>query len=93
MLWPSTTSRRSGPGGNFLASKYTRRHHREFWTGDLLDHTGHDRWVADGALTLGRRVRDKADRLRGQDRLFTLSDAQDAGLKAIVAEALRERRV
>ena len=83
----------AGPGGNFLGTRYTRRHHREFWTGDLLDHTGHDRWVADGALTLGQRVHAKAERLRGQDRLFTLSDAQDAGLRTIVAEALRERRV
>ncbi len=82
-----------GPGGNFLGSKYTRRHHREFWTGDLFDHTGHDRWVANGALTLGQRVHAKAERLRAEGRLFTLSDEQDAGLKAIVDEALHGRDV
>ena len=49
----------AGPGGNHLGTKYTRRHHREFWTPALLDHTVHDRWAAEGATTLGARVRSR----------------------------------
>ena len=56
--WRSTRSRPPGPGGNHLGTKYTRRHHREFWTPALLDHNVHDRWAAEGATTLGARVRD-----------------------------------
>ena len=35
-----------GPGGNFLARKYTRRHARDFWYDDLFDHSVYDRWDA-----------------------------------------------
>ena len=49
----------AGPGGNHLGTKYTRRHHREFWTPALLDHAVHDRWAAEGATTLGARVRER----------------------------------
>jgi trimethylamine--corrinoid protein Co-methyltransferase len=80
--------RTAGPGGNFLGTKYTRRHHREFWTPALLDHTMHDRWAADGATTLGERVRARLAKLLAAERPFRLTADQDARLEALLSEAL-----
>jgi trimethylamine--corrinoid protein Co-methyltransferase len=79
--------RAAGPGGNFLGTKYTRRHHREFWMPALLDHNVHDRWAAEGASTLGERVRARVADLLAAERLFRLSADQDARLDALLKEA------
>ncbi len=81
----------AGPGGNHLATKYTRRHHREFWTPALLDHTVHDRWAAEGATTLGARVRERLAGLLAAGRPFALTAEQDARLDAILDEALADQ--
>ena len=81
----------AGPGGNHLATKYTRRHHREFWTPSLLDHNVHDRWAAEGATTLGARVRAKLAGLLAAGRPFSLTAEQDARLDAILDEALADQ--
>ncbi len=78
----------AGPGGNHLSSRYTRRHHREFWSADLFDHGMHDRWAAEGGLTLLDRVRQRVAELRGSPRLFALTPEQDAALEGLVREAL-----
>ena len=78
----------AGPGGQHLGTRYTRSHYREFWTSDLFDNTGHDRWSAAGELTLGDRVRAKVQRLRGEDRAFALTAEQVGQLDAIVAAEL-----
>ena len=75
-----------GPGGNFLSSKYTRRHTRDFWIGELFDRWVHDRWAAAGSQTLLTRVREKVTRLRAAERPFALSDEQNARLDAILTE-------
>lgn len=80
-----------GPGGNFLSTKYTRRHHREFWTGELFDVTMHDRWEASGAPTLRDRTRARVAELRAAPRSFGLSAEQERRLDELVAEALDER--
>ena len=82
--------RAAGPGGNHLGTKYTRRHHREFWTPALLDHNMHDRWATEGATTLGQRVRARVAALIAESRDFTLTAEQEAGLEAILAEALAD---
>jgi trimethylamine---corrinoid protein Co-methyltransferase len=83
--------RAAGPGGNFLASNYTRKHHREFWSGELLDHAVHDRWAAEGAGTLLERVRAKTARLCAEPRPFTLTAGQDERLEALLDEALDDQ--
>jgi len=80
----------AGPGGNHLASKYTRVHHREFWSADLFDHGMHDRWLAEGGLTLLDRVRKRVAELRASPRLFELTAEQDAALEGLVGEALHD---
>ncbi|HET6477276.1 MAG TPA: trimethylamine methyltransferase family protein, partial [Thermoleophilia bacterium] len=82
--------RAAGPGGNHLATKYTRRHHREFWTPALLDHSVHDRWAAEGATTLGERVHERRSALLAAERPFALSPEQDSQLKAILTAALAD---
>ena len=85
--------RAAGPGGNHLATKYTRRHYREFWTPSLLDHNVHDRWAAEGATTLGGRVRERLAGLLEAERPFVLSAEQDARLETILSEALADQDV
>ena len=83
-------SRPPGPAATISATKYTRRHHREFWTPALLDHSMHDRWASEGATTLGQRVRARVAVLLAEDRDFTLAAEQAAGLEAILAAALAD---
>jgi trimethylamine---corrinoid protein Co-methyltransferase len=83
--------RAAGPGGNFLGTKYTRRHHREYWMPALLDHSVHDRWAAEGSSTLGERVRARLAELLAAERPFRLTADQDARLEALLAEALADQ--
>jgi trimethylamine---corrinoid protein Co-methyltransferase len=82
--------RAAGPGGNFLGTKYTRRHHREYWMPALLDHNVHDRWAAEGSTSLGQRVRTRLAELLAAERPFRLTADQDARLEALLAEALAD---
>jgi trimethylamine--corrinoid protein Co-methyltransferase len=75
-----------GPGGSFLGTQYTRRHHREFWMSELFDHSMHDRWAAEGESTLKKRVRTKVQRLRAAERPFALTAEQEAELAVILTE-------
>ena len=85
--------RAAGPGGNHLGSRYTRRHHREFWSASLFEHAMHDRWVADGSLTLLERVRRRVSALRSTAPSFRLTDEQDKALEHCLDEVLRGRVV
>lgn len=50
-----------GPGGNFMASKHTRRHMREArWQPSILNRLGRDAWETAGRPDLAMRARDKA---------------------------------
>jgi trimethylamine--corrinoid protein Co-methyltransferase len=82
----------AGPGGNHLGTKYTRRHYREFWTSELFDDAGYERWAAEGSQTLLDRVRAKVARLRSEPRAFALSAEQAAELDGIVAAELARVR-
>ncbi|HUK76663.1 MAG TPA: trimethylamine methyltransferase family protein, partial [Thermoleophilia bacterium] len=79
-----------GPGGNFLARKYTRRHARDFWYDELFDHAVYDRWNAGGRTTMLDRVRARVAELRGA-RAFTLDPEARARVAAIMAAAGTER--
>ncbi len=82
--------RAAGPGGNHLGSKYTRRHHREFWSASLFEHANHDRWLAEGSVTLLERVRSRVAELRSAEPAFSLSPGQDEGLSRMLDEALHD---
>jgi trimethylamine---corrinoid protein Co-methyltransferase len=81
----------AGPGGNHLGSRYTRSHYREFWSSQLFDDAGHERWVAEGSLTLLDRVRARVARLRAEPRAFALSPGQLTALDAVLAGASEQQ--
>jgi len=78
---------KAGPGGHHLASRYTRRHYREFWNDELFDHASYDSWVTAGEKTLRDRARERALTLVEGERRFTLSEEQDARLEELLAAA------
>jgi trimethylamine--corrinoid protein Co-methyltransferase len=78
----------AGPGGNHLASRYTRRHHREFWADDLFDHASFDGWVSAGEHTLKDRAHERALRLHNEERAFMLNADLNARLDEMLKEAL-----
>jgi trimethylamine--corrinoid protein Co-methyltransferase len=82
--------REVGPGGNFLARKYTRRHARDFWYDDLFDHAVFDRWRAGGGQTMLDRAKARVAELRAS-RSFTLDPAARERVRAIMEAAGRER--
>ena len=79
-----------GPGGNFLARKYTRRHARDFWYDDLFDHAVYDRWNAGGRATMLDRVKARVAALRAA-RAFSLDPAARTRVAAIMEAAGAER--
>ncbi len=81
----------AGPGGNHLASKYTRRHLREYYHTTLLDHAVHDRWSAAGSTTLTERLRERTRQLVEAPRLFELEDAAHTALDRILSDVARSR--
>ena len=81
----------AGPGGNHLASRYTRRHLRDFWHTRLFDHTVFDRWDAAGAETMGERLRRHTRELVATPRPFTLDSAANDALTAILDRVGIER--
>ena len=78
----------AGPGGNHLATRYTRRHHREFWSASLLDHGVHDRWEAEGSDPARRLCRRDVLLPPPAGRPFGPMTEQDAWLEAPLDEAL-----
>ncbi len=50
---------RVGPGGNYLDSKVTLKHYRDYWFPTLLDRKRRQQWLDKGSLTLGQRLNAK----------------------------------
>ena len=64
-----------GPGGNFLSEEHTMEHFREYWESALFARQRFDGWKADGAKTLGQRVREKTIELLDQAEGAPLADS------------------
>lgn len=80
-----------GPGGSHLGRKYTRKHHRDFWKTDLLDHAVHDRWQATGGQTLRERVAERTRDLLAADKTTRLADEVRRQFDGIIADVARQR--
>lgn len=65
-----------GPGGNFLTEDHTMEHFREYWEPTLFTRQRLDCWKAEGAKTLGQRVREKTIALMEQAQGTPLPDPQ-----------------
>jgi trimethylamine--corrinoid protein Co-methyltransferase len=81
----------AGPGGHHLATKYTRRHNRDFWVPTVFDRVMHDRWQRDGSSTLKERVSAKVAELRAAPPAWELDLEAKAELAALIGGARRRR--
>ena len=85
----------TGPGGQFLASKHTRRHMREVqWRPTLLNRDSRENWAAAGGLDLTEKARRKAVALLAAHEVPPLPSevaARADGLVAAFAEATGAR--
>jgi trimethylamine--corrinoid protein Co-methyltransferase len=73
-----------GPGGNFLTEDHTMAHFREYWESSLFTRQRFEGWSADGAKTLGQRVREMTVSLMDEARGTPLSDSLAAEVHYIL---------
>lgn len=82
-----------GPGGNFLGEDHTRRHFRsEFWMPKLMDRWNWETWQANGAKTLGQRVKEKTLEIARTYNPEPIPEDVMVKLKAICARADEKTR-
>jgi trimethylamine--corrinoid protein Co-methyltransferase len=71
-----------GPGGNYLATKHTKKHFRETWYPDLFERGSYTDWVQKGSQNLIERASGRVEKI--------LSEHQPEALPAAVQRRLRE---
>jgi trimethylamine--corrinoid protein Co-methyltransferase len=81
----------AGPGGNHLATRYTRSHYRDFWETSLFSHIMHDRWRSEGSQTLRERTSAAAKELLARPRPVLVDKTAAERLAALLADRLRLR--
>ncbi len=77
----------AGPGGQYLASDHTLKHFRSFWEPTTMLRHGFERWAAEGASTMGERVRDRVSEILQTHEPVPIPQDQMAEMKRIVAAA------
>lgn len=76
------------PGGEYVTSDPTYRHFREGWFPALVgDRHAHEDWIQKGGKTLGDRANEKVREILASHTPEPLSDAVEARVKALIAEA------
>jgi trimethylamine--corrinoid protein Co-methyltransferase len=78
---------RVGPGGNFLNSKATRAHYRDFWFPTLLDRKIRSTWEETGSTTLDQRLNQKVKDILQSHQAKPLADDKAKKLQEILAGA------
>jgi len=78
---------RTGPGGQFLDSKQTLRHFRDFWFPGLLDRKRREQWLAAGGLPLDRRLNARVLEILKEHRPKPLDRDQVQGIQEVLARA------
>ena len=77
-----------GPGGHFLGEEHTMEYFKkEFWFPTLMDRTRYDEWKANGALSMGSRVKAKTQRLMKEHQPKVLNPEVVKKVSKIVANA------
>jgi len=77
-----------GPGGHFLGEEHTLEYFKkEFWFPTLMDRTRYDEWKANGALSMGSRVKTKTQRLLKEHQPKALSPEVVKKISQIVTSA------
>ncbi len=78
---------RVGPGGNYLDSKATLAHFREYWRPGLLDRRLRQQWLDKGSLTLGQRLTAKVVKILDEYQPKELEADKSRKLREILAQA------
>lgn len=77
-----------GPGGHFMGEEHTMKYFKkEFWFPTLMDRTRYDEWKANGALSMGSRVKTKTQRLMKEHQPKALSPEIVKEVSRIVVKA------
>jgi len=76
--------KRVGPGGHFLEDAHTMEHFRENWQPGITDRRTYDAWKAKGAITMGRRAKEKVQHILQQHKPQPLPVAVDAKVEEIL---------
>ncbi len=92
---PETVARKLieevGPGGNFLQEDHTYRYFRkEHWIPTLMARQKYDAWEREGGMTMGDRIKEKAQRILETHKVPPLSDSTLAELDRLKKEGERQ---
>lgn len=72
------------PGGNFMTSDHTYKHFRNLWQPTLFNRERKDRWLANGGLTLGQKLKDKTVAILESHRPEPLADSVKTEIEYIL---------
>ncbi len=76
-----------GPAGQFITTEHTVEHFRDFWQPVTMVRQEFDKWAAQGAATMGERIRARVADIRATHEPLPIADDQMAELRGIVAAA------
>lgn len=75
------------PGGNYLASKHTKKHFRETWYPELFERGAYADWVQKGSKTLIERASERVQKILAEHQPEPLPEDVKARLREIVKRA------
>ncbi len=73
-----------GPGGDFIATEHTLSHFRDDWYPTLFERRRYANWEADGALSLGDRLRQRTIDIMQAHKPNPLADSMRAEIDYII---------
>lgn len=76
-----------GPGGNYLATKHTKKHFRETWYPELFERGTCADWVQKGSKTLIERASERVQKILAEHQPEPLPEDVKARLREIVKRA------
>jgi trimethylamine--corrinoid protein Co-methyltransferase len=76
---------RVGPGGNYLDSKVTLNHFRDYWFPGLLDRRRRQPWLDKGGLTMGQRLNARVRQIIAEHRPKPLAAEKSRMLREVLA--------
>ncbi|MDI6769551.1 MAG: trimethylamine methyltransferase family protein [Anaerolineales bacterium] len=76
-----------GPGGNYLATKHTKKHFRETWYPQLFERGTYADWVQKGSKTLIERASERVQKILAEHLPEPLPEDVKARLREIVKRA------
>lgn len=76
-----------GPGGNYLATKHTKKHFREIWYPELFERGTYADWVQKGSKTLIERASERVQKILVEHQPEPLPEDVKTRIREIVKRA------